>query len=129
MAEGLARRGFDVDLRDGEAAEDAFVHTFLRARVEVKMDEKAITTGRVAIEYEQICRDGKVRISGISTTEAHNWALVLPGLCTVLIETERLKALSRAAIKAKEHAWVGDNNHHHCAFVPVEWLVRPWRPA
>lgn len=65
MAERLARSGFDIDLRDGEAREAALVHVFLRARVEHKADHRAKTTGNVFIEYRQPSGP-----SGISVTTA-----------------------------------------------------------
>jgi hypothetical protein len=124
VAEGLARAGFDIDLREGQAREDALVHVFLKDKVEHKADHWAAKTGNVAIEYRQHGRP-----SGIATTEAHYYALELVGLGWFIIETDRLKALARLAIRERRTKRIGDNNAYDNALVPVEWLVRPWKGA
>src|SRR3954453_15363385 len=46
MSEGLAREGWDLDLRHGASRENALVHLLLRSHVEVKSDGLAAQTGR-----------------------------------------------------------------------------------
>lgn len=75
MADGLAGEGFDVDLRYGQAREDALVQVFLRSRVEVKSDRQAARTGNVFVEFKQ-----KGRPSGLAVTMADWWAFELVGL-------------------------------------------------
>ena len=50
---------FDIDLREGKAREDAFVHVFLQSKVEHKHDKQARFTGNLAVEMEQVCSDGE----------------------------------------------------------------------
>ena len=121
MTQGKARSGFDVDLRDGEAREDAFVYTFLRARVEHKSDEACRRTGNVFIEYRQ-----KGRPSGIAVTTAERWAIEYDGDCWLVVPTPRLKAITRLAYRdPKKRVKGGDGNQYDGVLVPVEWLVRP----
>jgi hypothetical protein len=124
VTDGLAREGFDRDLRHGEAREDAFVHVLLRSRVEVKSDGQCQRTGNVFIEYKQ-----KGRPSGIATTEAHWYAIEVLTEHWVLVPTDSLKHLTRRAIKENRTKHGGDNDQYLGALVPVEWLVRPLRPA
>lgn len=123
MADALARQGFDLDLRFGEARESAFVEALQDCHVECKSDQKARSTGRVAIEYEQRGRD-----SGIAVTQAKFWAIEIEDDQWIVIRTSLLKVLARAAIAANRTAMVGDNANR-CAFVPIEDLVRRFRPA
>lgn len=116
---------FDVDLRHGEMREDALAHLLMRAKVEVKSDRKCRTTGNVAIEYEQVCRDGVTRPSGISITEADWYAIEFDDDRWVAVLTREMKQLARRAINEKRHGWVGDANEHHNAFVPLKWMFEP----
>jgi hypothetical protein len=52
MTHGLAREGWDLDLRHGVAREDALVNLLLHARVEVKSDGRCPDTGRLFIETQ-----------------------------------------------------------------------------
>lgn len=127
MAQGLARAGFDIDLADGQANENALAEILALTageRIEVKTDYWAARTGNVAIEYRQHGRP-----SGISTTTAEWWALHLVSLGWFVVETERLKALARQAIRTGRHKRIGDGNNFDNALVPVEWLVRPFKVA
>ncbi|HEX7021395.1 MAG TPA: hypothetical protein VF171_00960 [Trueperaceae bacterium] len=122
MADGIARAGWDIDLRHGEAREDAFVHVFLKDKVEHKSDEKCRKTGNLFIEFRQ-----KGRPSGIATTEAHWWAFEYDRDCWLIIPTERLKALASRAYKDGRIARGGDYNNYEGVLVPIEWFVRPWK--
>lgn len=113
---------FDKDLRDGEAREDAFVHVLLKAKVEHKHDRKCEETGNLAIEYEQVCSDGQTRPSGIAITEADWYAIEFAPDTWVLIPIERLKHLTRRAIREKRARWIGDEDNHHNALVPFDWI-------
>lgn len=124
MSEGLAREGFDIDLRHGEAREDAFVHVFLKARVEHKSDDKCRKTGNLFVEFRQ-----KGRPSGIQTTTADWWAFEYDRDCWLIVPTERLKAVARQAYKEGRIARGGDYNNYEGILVPIEWLVCPWRPV
>jgi len=72
---------FDLDAEVGRQAElyVASIADALRdGTVEVKADEKARRTGNVFIEYECF-RQGEWRRSGIATTAAEVWAIVVAG--------------------------------------------------
>ena len=115
---------FDIDLREGKAREDAFVHILLRSRVEHKHDKKARRTGNIAIEFEQRSSDGEIWPSGVSITTAEYQATEYAPACWLLTPTEDYKALARRAIREGKHRWVGDGENHHNALVPIEWFVR-----
>ena len=69
MTKGVARKGFDLDLKDGLLAENRLNDTLRGAKIEVKSDKQAWKTGNIFVEDS--C-NGKP--SGISTTEAEFWA-------------------------------------------------------
>ena len=122
MAEGIAREGFDIDLRHGVAREDALVHVFLQARVEHKCDEKARRTGNLFIEYRQ-----KGRPSGIAVTTAAWWAFEFDDESWLIVPTKKLKRLARLAYQQNRRAKGGDYNLYEGVLLPIEWLVRPMR--
>lgn len=124
MAEGLAREGFDIDLRHGEAREDALVHVFLKARVEHKCDGKAKKTGNLFVEYRQ-----KGRPSGIAVTTAEWWAFEFDDATWLIVPTQKLKHLARRAYQEGRVTQGGDHNHYDGVLLPLDWLVRPLRPA
>jgi hypothetical protein len=115
---------FDKSLEYGQLREDALARILFSTRVEVKSDKRAATTGNVFIEYQQ--GFGQQRLSGIATTKADVWAIEVPGICWVLIETERLKALARRARDDGRKTFGGDN-HNKGALVPLEWIVLPFK--
>ena len=90
---------FDIDLKLGQQGE-LYVAEILASietgngEVEVKTDEKALTTGNVYVEYE--CKKfGGWQKSGISITGARFWAFVIGGDVVVFVPVERLKATAR----------------------------------
>lgn len=93
MTEGRSGAGFDIDLRNGQAREDALVYVFLRALVEVKSDRKARETGNVFVEYRQ-----PSGLSGIATTTAQWWAFEIDDDVWILVPTEKLRALDRKSV-------------------------------
>lgn len=126
MADGIARSGFDADLRDGKAAEWAFVHLFLQARVEVKSDEVACRTRRVFVEYKQRFQGEQTwRPSGIAVTEAHSWAFqVNPGVW-VFLPLDRLRAVFLRLWRERPELRKlgGDQNRFKGLTIPVEDLL------
>lgn len=119
----MAYETFDIDLREGKAREDAFVHVFLRSRVEHKRDKKAALTGNLAIEVEQICSDGIRRPSGVMSTTAEKWAIEFFPECWVIMPTEFIRRLAQRAIEDGRDRWIGDGNNHRNALVPIGWIV------
>lgn len=126
MTTGLSRKGFDIDLREGVAREDAFAHVLMRSRLEHKRDWQACKTGNIAIEYEQRgYPSNERRPSGIAVTTASWWGVEFADSCWLLLPVERVKELARRAIKERRTKWVGDNNDYLVALVPSEWFLGP----
>ena len=121
MADGIAREGFDIDLRFGQERETTFAEILMIRggnHVELKSDQKAHVTGNVFVEYRQHGRE-----SGIATTKAHWWTVeVLPDVF-VTLPTSRMKALMKAVGKRTSG---GDYNAYRGCLVPVKYLVQPW---
>ncbi len=120
----MAYETFDIDLREGQAREEAFVHTLLRSRVEHKRDKKAARTGNVAVEVAQQCADGEHRPSGVMATTAELWAIEYFPECWLMLPVEYVKRLARRAMEEDRHRWIGDGGNHLNALVPIEWFIR-----
>lgn len=98
MTTGIARQGFDLDLRHGQAREEALVHTLLGSRVEAKSDGRCRATGNLFIEYRY-----RGRPSGISTTTASRWAFEFDDNAWLIVPTDRLREAARRALKEGAH--------------------------
>lgn len=134
MAEGLARKGFDIDLREGFEAEN-LVRSLLgdKAKLEVKWDHKTLCTGNVFIEYSSPSGP-----SGIATTESDWWVTVICGCLDGKLPcypfhieftpTERMRLLARKAYQMGLAVPGGDYNRYPGARVPVRWLTQPPEP-
>ena len=116
MSEGLARKGFDLDLRDGQAAENKLLDIIQSGNglVEVKSDQMARRTGNVYVETEY-----RGQPSGITSTEADWWAIEVDDDVFVLMKTERLRELAGRFRLAPG----GDNDWSRGRLVPVGRLV------
>lgn len=136
MTVGQSRHGFDIDLRDGQAKEDAVARLLMGTgpRVEVKTDHKALMTGRVFLEFEQAGPpSNQPRPSGVAITVAEWWATVLMDhdrIHGVLLNpTAYLRELGRAAYRKGYTAKGGDNDRYRGVLVPLGWLLKPSREA
>jgi hypothetical protein len=118
---------FDIDLREGQAREDAFVHVLLRCQVEHKRDKKAGRTGNLAVELKQRCSDGVVRPSGVMATTAERWAVEYAPECWLVLPVESVRARAELADRRGMARWIGDGENHYNALVPIDWFVRPYR--
>ena len=102
MSDTAAELRWDITAEQGTQGE-CFVKDLLEslragsADIEVKRDERSQDTGNFYLEYEAYSRrTKKYQPSGIATTEATAWAIVLEhGQLVVLITVERLKELGR----------------------------------
>ena len=119
MTTGLARSGFDLDLRHGEAREDALVYILLKARVECKSDSQCKTTGNVFLEYKL-----KGKPSGLSVTTADWWAIEYDTDSWLIMPTWRLKEAAKKAYKAGKVVRGGDCDQSEGVLIPIEWLVK-----
>lgn len=120
----MAYETFDIDLREGQAREDAFVHVFLRSKVEHKRDKKAARTGRVAIEIAQTLRTGETVDSGVMVTTAGYFAIEFAPECWIVLPTEYVRRLARLGAQQDRKLWCGDGDNHLNVLIPIEWLVQ-----
>jgi hypothetical protein len=128
VSEGY-KPAFDLDLRYGKASEQTvanWIEGFTNGTHEVKSDRQTVDTGNVWIEYECRGRDGVWRDSGIRTTEAHYWDLVL-GECIILAIPTTI--LRRCVVKAMEpslrmtSAEKDGSNPTHGVRIPLNLLL------
>ena len=122
----MAHYNYDLDFPEGEFAE-RLVRDLLggeRGPIEVKRDWKVTETGNLAIEYEY-----RGRKSGIATTEATWWAIVLNGpqfahQMLIFIKTSRLREMAREVYKRGGVVKGGDKARSKMVLIPLEELVR-----
>ena len=128
MANGLARSGWDKDLAFGEARESAFVEALRDAHVECKSDQKARSTGNVAIEIRQGDTErGKGKFSGLSVSTARWWCIEYADDCWLVVRTSLLKLVARRVYDEAGSVMGGDGNKFELVLVPLTMLVRPVR--
>ncbi len=124
MARDIARKGFDLDLRDGQMSERAFGHVLWGPRTEIKRDEKAAQTENLFVEFMQPDGRGGMVPSGILVTTADQWAFHVGGdLCWIVVPTPRLKELYEEARAKNKVAWGGDGKQYLGALVPKHWVT------
>ena len=112
----IARKGFDLDLKDGLIGEANLRKIFANKKIEVKRDYLSKTTGNIAIEFE--CRGVP---SGIATTEAEFWCFILEKEnLYILVPTEKLRLLCAMA----EIVEGGDDKASKMYLLPKWDLIR-----
>jgi hypothetical protein len=126
MTEGQARRGWDLDLRDGVEREAAFGNVARLGLVEHKRDFGYQRTGNLYVEFSQRCSDGVWRRSGIATTEAEHWAFEFLPNHWLLVPTGRLLQIARRVYLEQPQRVVfgGDNNGTKGVLIPMAMLVK-----
>ncbi len=98
----MSYKKFDLDLLDGNQAEDLVASLFGdKTKVEVKWDKEFLRTGNVFIETHAYGRP-----SGINTTEADYWALVIGSRILFITPADLRYLMQFGQIKRG----VGDNN-------------------
>lgn len=117
MTQGLTRKGFDLDLRSGQATENKLLEVIQsgNALVEVKSDKQAQRTGNIFVEVEY-----RGQPSGLSTTEADWWAYEVDDDVFVLMRTDRLRKL--ASVRRRLPG--GDHDMSVGVLLPLEKLLR-----
>jgi hypothetical protein len=120
MLVGHHQRNFDIDLRYGNEGEELVLQLLNGGKkVEVKTDRMAHITGNVAIEFR--CRG---RLSGIATSEADYWALVLKNNeLVIFIKTEVLKDVCRKFYLKGYVRNGGDDKASEMIIVPLKFLT------
>jgi len=136
MSTGQSRRGFDVDLRDGQMMEGELSRILALGgdRIEVKTDHKAHETGRLFLEFEQAGPPSFVtRPSGVAITVAEWWVHILMDgehiLAVLINPTEHVKAIGRIAYRKGMEAKGGDDDLYRGVLVPLAWFLRPTKPV
>jgi len=119
MTRGYARKGWDIDLKDGIERENAFATIMKHSLVEHKSDEKCKDTGNIYIEV--MCSNKK---SGISISTAEFWAIEFLPERWLIIRTEELKPYVNKAFKLGLIVCGGDDNKTIGALVPINWLLK-----
>jgi hypothetical protein len=115
-------RDFKTDLIIGQEGEKFVAGFFTEGcKVEVKTDFLAHRTGNVAIEYAS-----RGKLSGIATTEADYWAIVLEGGYNkdfvIFISVSKLKEIARKYRKAGSEVLGGDDNTSKIVLIPIKEL-------
>jgi hypothetical protein len=120
MLVGHIERNFDIDLRYGNEGEQLVLQLLNGGKkIEVKTDRMAHKTGNVAIEFK--CRG---RLSGIATSEADYWALVLnENKLIIFIRTEILRAICRQFYLQGLVKVGGDDRASEMIVVPLKILT------
>lgn len=118
MTTGLSRAGFDLDLREGQAREDALAHVLLRSKVEVKSDKGCRRTGNLFIELRQ-----KTQPSGFATTEADWWAFEYDDDRWLFLPRGVVDEAVQRAYREGRTAKGGDFNNYDGVLVPIAWFL------
>lgn len=120
MTKGISRKGFDLDLKEGQFHESELAKAMGNpSSIELKTDFMAAETGNFFIEYAQ-----KSGPSGLKTTTADYWAFKIPQKqCIILVETTRVRELAVRAYKAFGPKSGGDNNQQTGVLIPIRWII------
>ena len=109
---------FKFDLLVGQVAEKELA-LLLGKKIEVKNDQKAHLTGNVFIEYES-----RGKPSGIATSEAEYYCIVINNSRFIIIPKDELKNICRKYIKTTRNTKGGDSNTSKGILLPVEDLIK-----
>lgn len=111
---------FAYDLEVGKVGEHTLGWLLSESKLEVKTDFGTEKTGNVFVEYHS-----RGKPSGISTTQADNWAFVISMTQFIIIDTTHLKEIARRYIGTSRDVLGGDENTSKGVLIPVEELVKP----
>jgi hypothetical protein len=110
---------FKFDLKLGKLAEDKLSEIFSDKKIEVKRDFMAQKTGNVFIEYSS-----RGKASGISTTEAEYYCIVISDSRYILVSTKELKEKCRKYLNTKNDRLGGDNDTSKGIALPLIDLIK-----
>lgn len=109
---------FRYDLKVGHKGERYLAAVLERATIEVKADSWIARTKNVAVEFES-----RGKPSGIATTEADYWCFIFDGddakKSFIMVDTEKLKAISRRYWEMGSVKEMGDNNTSRAVMIPL----------
>ena len=110
---------FEYDLEFGQEGEGIIADLFENKKIEVKRDNWVGRTGNIAIEYES-----RGKPSGIATTQADYWIIMFSreyqDKFMIIIETQRLKEVSREYFKKGFIKKMGDSNTSTAVLIPIK---------
>lgn len=109
---------FDLDLSTGEQGEQTVKQLLLCEKVEVKTDFMAHSTGNIAVEYES-----RGKPSGIAVTKADHWVFHIPSRCTIIVETNKLKELTRKYYRVNGYTLGGDKMTSKLVLIPFNAIL------
>lgn len=109
---------FKYDLQVGQVKEKELGVIFQDAKIEVKYDLQALTTGNVFVEYES-----RNKPSGISISQSEFYAFILSNETILLIETKSLKKLCRKYFGTNRDIKGGDNNTSKGIILPLKDII------
>jgi hypothetical protein len=113
---------FKYDLKIGQVGETMLNEILHDSTIEVKRDSWIGRTGNIAVEYQS-----RGKPSGISTTKASHWCFIFSNEFNdevmIIIETERLKRISRIFYKKGSIKSMGDNNTSKSVLIPSEKII------
>lgn len=113
---------FKYDLKIGQVGETMLNEILHDSTIEVKRDSWIGRTGNIAVEYQS-----RGKPSGISTTKASHWCFIFSNEFNdevmIIIETERLKRISRIFYNKGNVKLMGDNNTSKSVLIPAEKII------
>jgi hypothetical protein len=112
------RRGWDIDLRDGQMAESTLARLLGECRIEVKTDEICRKSGKLFVEFE--CR---ARKSGLAVTTAAYWAFQYEDCKWLIVPTATVRRLATRAFKERFIVNGGDEGASRGVLIPIKWFV------
>ncbi len=113
---------FKYDLKIGQVGETMLNEILHDSTIEVKRDSWIGRTGNIAVEYQS-----RGKPSGISTTKASHWCFIFSNEFNdevmIIIETNRLKRISRIFYNKGNIKLMGDNNTSKSVLIPAEKII------
>lgn len=109
---------FKFDLMLGELAEDSVSELLYEKKLEVKRDFRATVTGNIFIEYQS-----RGKPSGIASTHADFYCIIISDEQFFFLATQRLKNLCRKYIGSERDVLGGDNNTSKGILLPITDLI------
>ena len=119
MTRGLSGQGFDIDLLNGQAIENALREILVDPTLEVKDERrKCPHTGNIFVEYTQYGRP-----SGIQITSAKYWAVCYAEGCFLIVPVHYLKRIADRKWKRGHMVNGGDYDMYRGVLIPIDTLV------
>jgi len=109
---------FKYDLEVGNVKEKELANILENKKIEIKYDLKSNITGNVFIEYES-----RGKPSGLSTTQSDYYAFILGNGIIIIIDTDRLKNISRGMIGTSRDILGGDSNTSKGILLKINELI------